>query len=296
MTGQLFISIMVVSIGLQLTAAVFSVLNTRFATARLPWIMLAVAMGLMALRRILSLCRLECPGATATELAWGPELTALAISVLSLAGMVGLRLAVRRSSAALREKDLLLKSSLHQTKNNLQSLQSLIHVQAETVGDQEQRSLMLAMEQKVVVYAALQRLMFETGGSPAADRYLREVAQSVIEAFRAPHRRIIFIDRLQAQEIDTRDLLTAGIVVGEAVTNACKYATSADATAEITVSSGIDEGRRWIQVRDNGPGIADHSDAGARTGFGTVFFQSLTSHTASVTIESRGGTVVRYQF
>lgn len=80
------IIIFLLSIGLQLTAASFALLLIRTTGRKLAWILLSLAMVLMASRRIVSFVSLLSAGKKITFEV--PELIALVISILMLAGVL----------------------------------------------------------------------------------------------------------------------------------------------------------------------------------------------------------------
>ena len=94
------------SIGLQLAAAVFAILLIRITDRRLAWIFLSLAMVLMSWRRIVSFTTFLIEGRTITfDL---PEIIALIISVLMLAGVLRIRTyfySIRTAEEALRESE-----------------------------------------------------------------------------------------------------------------------------------------------------------------------------------------------
>ena len=100
------VTFFLLSIGLQLAAAVFALLLIRITGRRLAWIFLSLAMVLMSWRRIVSFTTFLIEGRTITfDL---PEIIALIISVLMLAGVLRIRTyfySIRTAEEALRESE-----------------------------------------------------------------------------------------------------------------------------------------------------------------------------------------------
>lgn len=94
------------SIGLQLAAAVSALLLIRITGRRLAWIFLSLAMALMASRRIVSFSSFLIEGRAITfDL---PEVIALIISALMLAGVFRIRTyfySIRTADEALKESE-----------------------------------------------------------------------------------------------------------------------------------------------------------------------------------------------
>jgi PAS domain S-box-containing protein len=94
------------SIGLQLAAAVYALLLIRITGRKLAWILLSLAMALMAWRRIVSFSSFLIDGRAITfDL---PEVIALIISVLMLAGVLRIRTyfySIRAAEKALRDSE-----------------------------------------------------------------------------------------------------------------------------------------------------------------------------------------------
>ncbi|MBI3379039.1 MAG: PAS domain S-box protein [Nitrospirae bacterium] len=100
------IILFLLSIGLQLAAAVSALLLIRITGRKLAWIFLSLAMALMTSRRILSFVSFLIEGRTITfDL---PEVIALIISALMLAGVLRIRTyfhSIRTAEKALRESE-----------------------------------------------------------------------------------------------------------------------------------------------------------------------------------------------
>jgi hypothetical protein len=144
-SGELLLYILAVSIALQLAAAGTALSLMRRSGFYLPWLLVSIAISLMAIRRITSfvgmLQRHSFPSS-----ALGPELIALLISILMLSGLWLFRPAFR-SLVTVRErelsaKDLLIRESHHHVKNDLQMLQSLIRLQMNAARESGEREIL----------------------------------------------------------------------------------------------------------------------------------------------------------
>ena len=100
------VTLFLLSIGLQLAAAVSALLLIRITGRRLAWIFLSLAMVLMSWRRIVSFASFLIEGRTITfDL---PEVIALIISALMLAGVLRIRTyfySIRTAEKALKESE-----------------------------------------------------------------------------------------------------------------------------------------------------------------------------------------------
>jgi two-component sensor histidine kinase len=305
-----------ISISVQLTAAVHAVLNTKLTPNRLPWVLISSAIVLMTVRRIITLTGLINAWETPHTIRWSAEITALLISILMVTGMVLLRRTLLDVSHQISDQKQVFRESLHTSKNNLQSLASLLHTRAAFASSESSRELITELEQKVAVYSLLQQKLFEQESGVDPADYFDEITTTIeaaysqsarylpvkrdFDGFRLPHGRAT----------EPRELLYAGLILGEALINAFKYAAApADPgrgnEIQISVGGGFcrengcekdDPARRWVLVADTGPGFPEEVLQGKRAGFGLAFLSGMSCDGWSITWGNDHGAWIRAEF
>jgi len=316
MANTIFAVVLSVSIAIQVTAAVFAILNVTYTPRKLPWIFIAMAIVLMAVRRMITLTGMISTWETPRSVAWGAEFTALLISILMVTGMVLLNRALRELSGEIIRQQKVFRESLHTSKNHFQSLASLLHTQAGFASTEPQRLFATEVEQKVGAYAILQKQLFENDYSADIAGYLSELSAAIEDAYAEPGMHAPIELALESFPTTPRETLYAGLVASEGLINSYKYAAGngnggsrkrdrdhdqaldPSLPVRITVTACRDAAteRRTIEVRDTGPGFPPDVLDGSRGGFGTAFLRSLDGSDWTVTLANENGAVVRVEF
>lgn len=293
----LVVIILGVSILLQLGAAFVAVLNIRRTRAYIPWVLVATAIFLMAVRRITSFVQIVAgwndlaPGMNAV-----PELIALVISILMFTGLLRLGPVFSTISRLATERQVLLRESLHSTKNNLQSLLSLLNVQQGFLEGSREQTVAADMQRRVRVFVLLQEELFRSHSHASYREFMVHLVEDITDSFGARGQVAIEVD-IDDLEVSDRELLYCGLVANEALTNAFKHAAPQAASPRITVRSGSTDGRRFLSVRDNGPGFSQSAAEIPNASFGMTFLNSISGTDGwEVRIDSSDGTEVRFLF
>lgn len=295
---EILTTILTASIALQLAAALVAILNVRRTRAYLPWLLISAAIFLMAVRRITTLIQIVASWETVSVAGnFVPELIALLISILMVLGLLRLGPLFRLMQGMVDEKDLLLRESLHNTKNNLQALLSMIRIQESFLSDSPARYVARDMRRRVQVFALLQEELFEIDGKREIAPFFERLVRSIVEGYEDQLERVDLSVHIDEMDINDRELLYCGLVANEALTNAFKYAVPKIENPRITVLLGIDEAGRFLRISDNGPGIQPQVEEKERSSFGFTFLHSLSGREGwKVSIGGEGGTTVEFRF
>ena len=289
-SGNLVLSILAVSIPLQVASAVTALCLMRRSGFHLPWLLISIAVSLMAIRRITSFVGMIQRGKfPATAL--GPELIALAISVLMLSGLRLFRPAFRSLMAARKQelsaKDLLIRESHHHVKNDLQMLQSLIRLQMNTTQKSGERDILRDLVLRVRAFSILHEHIYRgVEGEVSFRQYVGNLARAIAENFRRGRVRLQ-VD-LHDAPIDWRNLLYSGLVVNEALTNAFKYAFDEGAESPVVrVSNHLEGEEIVVEITDNGKGLSPEILEGCQDAYGLILMRGIGSYPGwSLDIES----------
>lgn len=300
MGNALFATILSVSIAIQIAAAVYALLNVLHTPKRVAWLLIATAIVLMAVRRIITLSGMVAAWETPRAVSWGAELTALLISILMASGMILINRMVKGVNREMMRQRALFRESLHTSKNNLMSLASMLRVQEDFAEDSSTRAFTRELQQKVSAYALLQQQLFENQSQPEAVPYLVELIATIEEAY-ADSSRFLPVERtIETFDSSPQDLLYAGLVVTEALINSFKYAASLlpspDRIALRVETRTTPDGKRHIFVRDSGEGYPEDVLNGSRMGFGLSFLQNLNKGAWSVSYGNDHGACVEATF
>lgn len=170
----------------------------------------------------------------------------------------------------------LLQDTNHRIGNSLATVSSLLALQMMRSQSEPVRAALEAARLRVHAVASAHRRLrlgddLETA---SANEFLSAVLED-IAATQTDGERIMVVGELAPIEVSARDATTLGILVGELVTNALKYAFPEGREGRIVVQLDRDrEGMPVLCVRDNGVGMPPGHEA-TEAGLGSVIVRQL---------------------
>lgn len=200
--------------------------------------------------------------------------------------------------ALLAEKDLLLKEIHHRIKNNMNTIRSLLSLQA---GMSSKEPVKAALEDAANRVQSMSFLYDELYRSEnfriiAVRDYLSSLGCEIISNF--PNSNSIKLETdIQDFVLDARKLQPLGIIVNELLTNAMKYAFKGKAGGRLSLSASKDGEQVKVVVEDDGIGMPEHVSFEDSTGFGLQLVNALAQQLkGDIRIERGNGTRVVLSF
>jgi two-component sensor histidine kinase len=183
----------------------------------------------------------------------------------------------RKLQAALDRHQVLLREVNHRVKNSLQVVSSMLHLQANAVGDQNLSERLNEAASRVnAVGRAYERLAY-TADYENIDliEYLRQIIED-LERTVAPCK--IQFDAPEAVRFAADRAILVGLIINELVSNAGKYAypDRAGGSIWVRVSFQRDKEAIAISVRDEGVGLPPGFDPAASKRLGTRLVNALS--------------------
>lgn len=163
---------------------------------------------------------------------------------------------------SLHEKEILLKEIHHRVKNNLQISQSLIHLQALSLADQEIGEKFKEAQHRVRAMALIHEQLYRSDNLAKIDlaEYLCILGRNLFSSYRVDEQ-IRFRTNFKYQcllEIDTA--VPCGLIINELISNALKHAF-ARRQGEISIEIDSDRNHNLVLiVCDNGQGLPPDFD------------------------------------
>jgi two-component sensor histidine kinase len=282
-----------ISAALQFAAAVAALRLIPSSGRRLSWTLIAGALVLMGVRRLIPIIRYFSDGAYHIDL--GAELVGLCISVLMLAGVWSIRSIFEEKAkaeaaltAALQEKDALLKETHHRVKNNMATAMSLLRLQRGAAAGDELRQGLIEAEDRLRAMASLYDRVYREDSYRALSLkdYLGGLAADIVASFPNGDRVRLEL-KLAELELPVKDLYHIGIMMTELVTNAMKYAFQGRG-GTLLIGAEKRGDRVLFTLRDDGPGLPEGArDSG---GFGLELLYGLAEQLGAVlTLRNDGG-------
>jgi PAS domain S-box-containing protein len=204
------------------------------------------------------------------------------------------------TTAALKEKEVMLKEINHRVKNNLQVISSLLYLQSEQIRDPALRAQFQESESRVRSMALIHESLYQSKNLSKVNfgRYVRQLAADLARSFGASPDIIRFAINVPEIHLAVDTAIPCGLIINELVSNALKYAFPGSRRGEIgidLVPSG--EGNLTLTVRDNGIGFPAGQDFRNTTSLGMQLVVNLTAQLqANIEVRNHRGTEVTITF
>jgi two-component sensor histidine kinase len=197
---------------------------------------------------------------------------------------------VRRRDRLLLSKDATIREIHHRVKNNLQTISSLLQLQARRSGSDEAKAAIAESVRRIRSIALVhETLSREAGEDIAFTEILRPLVQMVAEAVSSPHRQIQFEVVGKAGILPAQIATPMAVVLTELLQNTADHAfpTEGDAAhpfrVVVELSSTPEE--LVIRVIDNGVGVPEGFTIEKATGLGLSIVRALVTSDLRGTID-----------
>jgi PAS domain S-box-containing protein len=202
--------------------------------------------------------------------------------------------------AALKEKEVLLKETLHRVKNNLQVVSSLLELQAGVVTDPQVRARLAESQQRIHAMALIHESLYQAGDVAHIDAadYLCRLSTQVFQVYGAPSDRVALQFVVETVSLDVSHAIPFGLILHELLSNALKHAFPDGRTGEIHVGLWQQLPRSCVlTIRDNGVGIPAGFDVRQTESLGLELVGLLADQLgATIALERLGGTAFTLTF
>jgi len=176
-------------------------------------------------------------------------------------------------AAALAAKDTLLKEVHHRVKNNLQIVSSLLNMQAELLGDPQQRMVFEESQQRVQSMALIHDRLCASEDLEHVDfrEYVESLARDLSFAHGMDSDKVQLRFALAEVLLELNQAIPCGLILNELISNALKYAFPGGGTGTILVALSCDDDNLvTLRVADDGVGMSIGPDRKQSLGLGIV--------------------------
>lgn len=190
----------------------------------------------------------------------------------------------------------LLREVNHRVANSLALVAAMVRMQAASVSDPAAARALEETQARITAIGGVHRRLYmhDKIGQVALDdylKYLTEELEATLQDKARPHHILLKADNVT---VSTDKAVSIGVIVGELVTNAFKYAYPEGKSGEIRVSlRSADPTRIELNVEDDGVGF-DAAPAPNGVGLGAKILQAMATNLGAQVEQrsSRAGTSV----
>ena len=184
-------------------------------------------------------------------------------------GTVGFRVDItdikeseKRSQAALKEKEVLLREIHHRVKNNMQVISSLLSLQANKIADKRVSDAFEKAKARVHSMSMVHEILYQSENLSEIpfQKYLENLAAELSQAFIIHGKQVNIKINADNIILGIEQAIPCGLIVTELLTNALKYAFPSETPGEIKIKTSLLDNRIVMVISDNGIGLPSDFD------------------------------------
>src|SRR5262249_10116468 len=133
---------------------------------------------------------------------------------------------VQERTAALQEKEVLLKEVHHRVKNNLQIISSLLSLQSDAIADPHLLTQFHDSQNRIRSMALVHETLHQSQDLARLDMasYIDAISAQLLQSYVADPQRIALKIQVERLSLDLDQAIPCGLILNELLTNAFKYA------------------------------------------------------------------------
>lgn len=204
--------------------------------------------------------------------------------------------------ASLREKEVLLKEIHHRVKNNLQTIVSLLNLQAGYSKDKLAVEVFKNSQERVRAMALIHERLYESRDLSQIDfqGYIHSLVAHLFESYSLKPDYVQLKMQVEDVALDIDTAIPLGLLINELVSNALKHAFPNDRKGDLRVSLGESEDEAYdytLIVEDNGVGFPGGADFQDSQTLGMVLISSLVKKLKGIMdLDRKNGTRFAIKF
>lgn len=180
------------------------------------------------------------------------------------------RLAESRLESSLREKEILLQEVFHRVKNNLQTVSTLLRMQARSCPNTEAARAIDSAHARVLAMALVHEQLHATGSLRGMDlcETVRRIGRATLGLLKEERDRIEFVVEGGPATAGVTETMLFGLILNELLTNAFKHGFANGQRGTVRVRLAQADNQVVLEVADDGRGPPEGFDPVAQAGLG----------------------------
>ncbi len=178
----------------------------------------------------------------------------------------------------IHEKETLLREVHHRVKNNLQTVSSLLNLQAKNTQSAKYKDLIKGSQNRVNAMAMIHEMLYMRDNLSKIEysSYVKELGEFLIKTIRKSKDNIKLNIAIPDIQLGIDTAIPLGLLINEAITNSLKYAFKDGANGLISIAIKQEEGNNYtLYVGDNGVGFTDKNLSGEPQSLGLRLIGNL---------------------
>lgn len=214
-----------------------------------------------------------------------------------------LELEVIQRTAALEEKEVLLREIHHRVKNNMQVVASLLNLQASSSDDVKLRNALMQSQSRVYAMSVVHEALYDSGNLAAVDfaSLIDTLWTHLVQTFAATGRETRFHADVDVPPFSIDRALPCALITTEVLSNSLKHAFPEGSRGSVSVklSPAPDRpGLLQLRIADDGPGLTEDvfARAAERGSIGHKIIGALKTQLHATIVWSGPGTIFTMTF
>ena len=201
---------------------------------------------------------------------------------------------------SLREKEILLREIHHRVKNNMQTITSLLDLQAESISDPKSKKALKSSQSRIRSMALIHERLYKSEhlARIKAREYIKGLIEYLEGTYQTSDTNIEIKTNVENLFLNLDTAIPCGLIINELVSNCMKYAFTENFSGRVLVKlCKLGDENILLQVKDNGTGIPENINPLNSPSLGLQLVSLLTKQiNGQLKIETMKGTNISISF
>jgi len=194
---------------------------------------------------------------------------------------------------SLKEKELLLREVHHRTKNNLQTISSLLSLQVSNTDNRQAIRVMQESQNRIKSMSLVHEKLYRYGDLSKIDirEYMETLAHELFGLYGVNSNNVKLMIKIKDIRFGIDTAIPCGLIANEILSNSLKYAFPENKKGKILIELKKNKGKFFFSIMDDGVGLPKEVDLKNTKTLGLQLINTLTDQLGgNIKLDSRNGT------